>query len=72
MARLLGIEIPNEKRIAASLPYIYGIGGPTAKRLLDLAGIDPDLRTGELSDEQLSQLAWSISPGPSTTVSMPS
>lgn len=56
MARLLGIEIPNEKRIEASLPYIYGIGAPTAKRLLDQAGIDPGTRTGELSDEQLSQI----------------
>ena len=56
MARLLGIEIPNEKRIEASLPYIYGIGRPTAKRILEQAGIDPDIRTGELSDEQLSQI----------------
>ena len=56
MARLLGVEIPNEKRIEASLPYIYGIGGPTAKKILDEAGIDPDTRTGELSTEQLSQI----------------
>ena len=40
MARLLGVEIPNEKRIEASLPYIYGIGRPTAKKILDEAGID--------------------------------
>ena len=56
MARLLGIEIPNEKRIAASLPYIYGIGGSTAMRVLEQASIDPDIRTGELSDEQLSEI----------------
>jgi small subunit ribosomal protein S13 len=56
MARLLGIEIPNEKRIEASLPYIYGIGQSTAKKILDQAGIDPNIRTGELSDEQLSQI----------------
>lgn len=56
MARLLGIEIPNEKRIEASLPYIYGIGNSTAKKILDQAGIDPNIRTGELSDEQLSQI----------------
>ena len=55
MARLLGVEIPNEKRIEASLPYIYGIGRPTAKKILDEAGIDPDTRTGELSSE-LSQI----------------
>ena len=56
MARLLGIEIPNEKRIEASLPYIYGIGRPTAKKVLEEAGIDPDIRTGELSDEQLAKI----------------
>lgn len=56
MARLLGIEIPNEKRIEASLPYIYGIGHQTSKRILDQAGIDPSIRTGELSDDQLAQI----------------
>jgi small subunit ribosomal protein S13 len=56
MARLLGIEIPNEKRIEASLPYVYGIGRPTAAKILEQAGIDPNIRTGELSDEQLSQI----------------
>jgi small subunit ribosomal protein S13 len=57
MARIFGIEIPNEKRIEASLPYIYGIGPSTAKKILEQAGIDPDLRTGELSEEQLVRLA---------------
>jgi len=56
MARLLGIEIPNEKRIEASLPYIYGIGHSTARKILEQAEIDPNIRTGELSDEQLSQI----------------
>jgi len=56
MARLLGIEIPNEKRIEASLPYIYGIGPNTARKILAQAGIDPNIRTGELSDEQISQI----------------
>lgn len=56
MARLLGVEIPNEKRIEASLPYIFGIGRATAKKILEQAGVDPGVRTGELSDEQLSQI----------------
>ena len=60
MARLLGVEIPNEKRIEASLPYIYGIGPATAKRILEQAGIDPNLRAGELSDEQLSKIAHAV------------
>jgi len=60
MARLLGVEIPNEKRIEASLSYIYGIGPTTAKKVLEQAGIDPNIRTGQLSDEQLSQLVQII------------
>jgi len=56
MARLLGIEIPNEKRIEASLPYIYGIGPSMARKILIESGIDPDLRTGELSDEQINKI----------------
>jgi small subunit ribosomal protein S13 len=60
MARLLGIEIPNEKRIEASLPYIYGIGPSTARKILEQAEIDPNIRTGELSDEQLSQIIHAV------------
>ena len=56
MARLLGIEIPNEKRIEASLPYIYGIGHSTSRKILEQAEIDPNILTGELSDEQLTQI----------------
>jgi small subunit ribosomal protein S13 len=60
MARLLGVEIPNEKRIEASLPYIYGIGPSTTKKILEEAGIDPNIRTGELSDEQLARIAHAV------------
>jgi len=57
MARLFGTDIPNEKRIEASLPYIFGIGRPTASKILEHAGVDPDIRTGELSEEQLVKIA---------------
>jgi len=60
MARLLGVEIPNEKRIEAALPYVYGIGLATAKKILEQAGVEPDIRTGELSDEQVSKIAHVI------------
>ncbi|MEM7697108.1 MAG: 30S ribosomal protein S13 [Verrucomicrobiota bacterium] len=60
MARLFGVEIPNEKRIEASLPYIYGIGRKTASKVLDAAGIDKNIRTGELSDEQLGKITAAI------------
>ena len=60
MARLFGIEIPNEKRIEAALPYIYGIGLTTAKRILEQSGINPDIRTGQLTDEQLTKIVQAI------------
>lgn len=56
MARLLGVEIPNEKRIEASLTYIYGVGLKTSQRVLEQAGVDPNIRTGELTDDQISQI----------------
>jgi len=60
MARIFGIEIPNEKRIEASLPYIYGVGPQTAKRILEQAGVDSDIRTGKLTEEQLVKIAQVI------------
>ena len=60
MARILGIEIPNEKRIEASLTYMFGIGRSSASRILEHAGIDPDIRTGQLSEDQLVKIAQVI------------
>ncbi len=60
MARILGIKIPNEKRIEASLTYMFGIGRSLADRILDHAGIDPDIRTGQLSEDQLVRIAQVI------------
>ncbi|HSI65716.1 MAG TPA: 30S ribosomal protein S13 [Candidatus Saccharimonadia bacterium] len=57
MARLLGVEIPNEKRIEASLPYIYGIGPSLTRKVLAETNIDPNTRTGELTDEQLADIS---------------
>jgi small subunit ribosomal protein S13 len=56
MARLLGVDIPNEKRIEASLPYIYGIGPAMARKVLGQANINPDTRTGELTNEQIGAI----------------
>jgi len=61
MPRLLGVDIPGDKRIEASLPYIYGIGPKTAKRVLEQAGIDPNVRAKELSPEQLGAIVHAIS-----------
>lgn len=60
MARLLGVDIPNDKKIEYSLPYIYGIGLPLSRKILAATSIDPNIRAGELSDEQLAQLAGTI------------
>ncbi len=60
MPRLLGVEIPSEKRIEASLTYIYGIGPATAKRILEQTNIDPNLRARELSPQQLNDIIHAI------------
>lgn len=60
MPRLLGVEIPSEKRIEASLTYIYGIGPTTAKRILDQTNIDPNLRARDLSPQQLNDIIHAI------------
>ncbi len=56
MPRILGIDIPGEKRTEASLRYIYGIGPTRAKKILDEADVDPNLRARELSDQQINRI----------------
>jgi small subunit ribosomal protein S13 len=56
VARIAGIDIPRDKRIEVALTYIFGIGPTTARRLLTLAQISPDLRTRDLSDAQVAKL----------------
>ena len=56
MARIAGVDIPNEKRIVVSLTYIYGIGITTATKICDAAGVSVDIRTKNLTDEQLTAL----------------
>ncbi len=60
MPRLLGVEIPSDKRIEASLTYIYGVGPTTAKRILEQTNIDPNLRAKELSPQQLNDIIHAI------------
>lgn len=60
MARLLGIDIPNDKKIEYSLPYVYGIGLPLSRKILAASNIDPHIRAGELSDDQLGIIAQTI------------
>ncbi|MCQ4613923.1 30S ribosomal protein S13 [Corynebacterium pseudogenitalium] len=60
MARLAGVDLPRNKRMEIALTYIYGIGATRAKELLEKTGISPDLRTDNLSDDQLSALRDAI------------
>jgi small subunit ribosomal protein S13 len=56
VARIAGVDVPRDKRIEIALTYIYGIGTTTAKRMLSLAGVSPDLRTKDLTDAQVGKL----------------
>lgn len=57
MPRLLGVDIPNNKKIEYALRYVYGIGPTRAKMLCAETGIDPNRRAHELSEEELSRIA---------------
>ena len=56
MARIAGVDLPREKRVEIGLTYIYGIGRTSSKRILAEAGIDPDTRVRDLTDEQEAKL----------------
>lgn len=60
MPRILGVDLPREKRIDAALPYLYGIGRVTAKKVLADAKIDPSRRAKDLSDEEIAKLTGII------------
>ena len=56
MARIAGINIPNEKRIEAALPYIYGVGWTLSKKILAATNVDPNKRTKDLSEAELNRI----------------
>ena len=56
MARIAGIDLPREKRIEIGLTYIYGIGRTSAKKILEMARINPDIRVKDLTEDQESAL----------------
>ena len=55
MARLVGVDLPRDKRIEVGLTYIYGIGLTTAKKILAETGVNPDIRVKDLSEDDLRQ-----------------
>ncbi len=60
MARIAGVDLPRGKRIEVALTYIYGIGDSRARDILEATGINPDLRTHELGDEEVNRLRRQI------------
>ena len=56
MARIAGVDIPRDKRVVVSLTYIYGVGLPTAKKVLAENGISEDIRVKDLTDEQVNAI----------------
>lgn len=63
MARIIGVEIPGEKRIDISLRYIYGIGPANAREILERANIDASIRAKDLTEQQLSLIVHAIQEG---------
>lgn len=56
MARLVGVDLPRDKRIEVGLTYIYGIGLTTAKKIIAETGVDPDVRCKDLSEDDLAKI----------------
>ena len=58
--RILGVDIPDNKKLAYALPYIYGLGLSRARQIVDKAGLDPDKRVYTLSEEELNKILAAI------------
>lgn len=56
MPRIAGVDLPGDKKIDIALTYIFGIGRSTAKRIIELSGVDPNVRTKNLSEEDTGKL----------------
>lgn len=56
MARIAGVDLPKDKRIEIGLTYVYGIGRTSAKKILDMTGINPDTRVKDLTDEEEAKI----------------
>ena len=56
MARIAGVDLPNNKRVEIGLTYIYGIGLTTAKKIIKETGVDPDVRVKDLTEADIAKL----------------
>ncbi len=60
MARIAGVDLPRDKRVEIGLTYIYGIGLTSSKRILADAGVDPNTRVRDLTDEEVKKISTVI------------
>jgi small subunit ribosomal protein S13 len=60
MARIAGVDLPRNKRIEVALTYIYGIGATRSQQILETCGVDPDLRTQDLTDDDVNRIRRAI------------
>ena len=60
MARIAGVDLPKDKRIEIGLTYVYGIGRTSAKKILEMTGINPDTRVKDLTDEDEAKIREGI------------
>jgi small subunit ribosomal protein S13 len=60
MARIEGVDLPRDKRVEIGLTYIYGIGRPTSRKILDATGVNPDTRVRNLTEEEVQRLREEI------------
>ena len=56
MARIAGVDLPREKRVEIGLTYIYGIGLPSSQKILKSAGVNPDTRVKDLTDDEVAKI----------------
>ena len=60
MARIAGVDLPREKRVEIGITYIYGIGRPTATKILKATGVNPDTRVKDLTEDDVAKLRENI------------
>ena len=56
MARIAGVDLPRNKRIEVALTYIFGIGHTSARKIIKISGVNPDIRVNKLTDDQIASL----------------
>ena len=63
MARIAGVDLPRNKRIEVALTYIYGIGDTSSMKILSAAGVDPDTKSDNLTDDEINRIRLAMDAG---------